>query len=63
MASPCPTTGHARPSAIEIKEGCDNLDRQVSRNCVLDIWVDAPESVLQEFNEEVSKAILELEVD
>ena len=32
-------------------------------NFVSDIWVDALELVLQEFNEELSKAILELEVD
>ena len=63
MASPCPTTGQARPSAIEIEEGCNNLDKQVSRDCVLDKWADAPESMIQESDKETSKAILETEVD
>ena len=53
------STGHAQQSTIEIEEGCDNLDKQVCRDCVLDIWADALESMIQESNEETSKIVLE----
>ena len=46
MASPCCTIGYARPFEMEIEEGCDNLDKRVSGDCVLDIWVNAPESMI-----------------
>ena len=46
---------------METKESYETLDQRVSRDCVPDIWVDAPESMIQESNGEVSKAILELE--
>ena len=51
--------GHARPSAIEIEEGCDNLDKRVRRDCVLELWVDAPKSLIQELDKEVTKAVPE----
>ena len=63
MASPCPTKGLAQPSTIEIEEGCDNLDKRICRDCVLDIWADAPKSMIQESDEEASKVVLESEVD
>ena len=48
---------------MEMKERYDNLDKWVSRDSVPNIWVDAPKAMIQESNEEASKAILELEVD
>ena len=63
MLSSCPTRRHARPSAIEIEEGCDNLDTRVSRDCALEIWADARESMIQESYKEASKVVLEPEVD
>ena len=58
MASPCPTFGHARPSIIETKEGCDNLDKRVSRDFVSDIWANAHES-----DDEASMAVPKPDVD
>ena len=44
---------------MEIEEGyCDNLVKQVSGDCVPDIWADSMESMIQESNEETSKAVL-----
>ena len=63
MASSCPTPKHARPFAIEIEEGCDNLDKQVSRDCLPHIYVDAPESMIQESSEEASKTVCKLKED
>ena len=44
-------------------DGYDNLDKQLSRDCVVDIWAKVPKSMIQESNEEANKEVLELEVD
>ena len=48
---------------MEVDKGCDNLYKSVSRDYVLDIWVDATKSMIQESNKEASKVILEPKVD
>ena len=63
LALTCPTTRHALPSAIEIEEVRDNLYKQVSKDCVPDIWADVPKSMIQESDKEASKVILEPKVD
>ena len=61
LALLCPTTGLERPSAIEIEEACDNLDKRVSRDC--DTWADVLELMIQELDKEASKAVPEPKVD
>ena len=63
MASSCPTTRQAQPPTIEIEEACDVLDTRVSKDCVPNIWANAPESMIQESNKEESNVVLESEVD
>ena len=48
---------------MEIEEGYDILDKWESMDYVLDIWVDAPDSMVQESNKEARKVVLESKVD
>ena len=48
---------------MEIEEGCNNLDKQVSGYCVHDVSVDAPKSMIPESDEETSKTVHVWEVN
>ena len=54
---------HDPPQMPTIEDDCDNLDKWVSRDCIRDIWTNAPKSMIQESDEETSDEVPKPEVD